>query len=89
MLLLDHCVSVFGPGWTLDLSVVQVMVVMYIVICTSNADHHRCARNVWNRRSLCGHCRVILPTYLPACLVSLSIHLTYTHRLNVPSHSLV
>ncbi|KAK0448923.1 cytochrome P450 [Desarmillaria tabescens] len=24
-----------------------------------------CVRNVWNRRSLCGHCRVILPTYLP------------------------
>ncbi|PBK90282.1 hypothetical protein ARMGADRAFT_312524 [Armillaria gallica] len=49
------------------------MVVMYIVVCTTSTDHHCCARNVWNRRSLCRHCRVILPTYLPTTAHALVI----------------
>ncbi|PBK71096.1 hypothetical protein ARMSODRAFT_63469 [Armillaria solidipes] len=44
------------------------MVVVYIVVCTRSTDCHHSVRNAWNRRSLCGHCRVILPTYLPTYL---------------------
>ncbi len=44
------------------------LILVYIVVCTRSTDHHHSVRNAWNRRSLCGHCRVILPTYLPTYL---------------------
>ncbi len=54
---MDVCLSSRGLG----LGVVQMRVVMYIF----STYFPYCVRNVWDRRSLCGHCRVILPTYLP------------------------
>ncbi len=52
--------SVMG-GW--GLGAVQMKVVMYVYYCLLTFLCR--VRNVWDRRSLCGHCRVILPTYLP------------------------
>ncbi len=57
---MDVCLSSRGLG----LGVVQMRVVMYIF----STYFPCCVRNVWDRRSLCGHCRVILPTYLPTKL---------------------
>ncbi len=54
---MDVCLSSRGLG----LGVVQMRVVMYIF----STYFPYCVCNVWDRRSLCGHCRVILPTYLP------------------------
>ncbi len=56
-----RCVDVWLSSGGLGLGVVQMRVVMYIF-----STYFPCrVRNVWDRRSLCGHCRVILPTYLP------------------------
>ena len=49
----------------LGLGVMQVMVVMYFIVCTCSTDCHHSVHNVWNWCSLCGHCHVILPTDLP------------------------
>ncbi len=57
---MDVCLSSRGLG----LGIVQMRVVMYIF----STYFPCCVRNVWDRRSLCGHCRVILPTYLPTLL---------------------
>ncbi len=61
---MDVCLSSRGLG----LGVVQMRVVMYIF----STYFPCCVRNVWDRRSLCGHCRVILPTYLPTAKFHLS-----------------
>ncbi len=50
--------------------------------CTRSTDRHHSVHNVWNRRSLCGHCRVILPTYLPDDDTALSTRQpTLAHRV--------